>query len=130
MLVDDEPRFRTLLRTLFGRTEEFAVVGEADDGDAAISVVQQHTPDVVVTDLQMPASDGLELTRSLRATHPDLPIVMLTGFPGPDAMLAAFTAGVTAFLDKGEALELPTLLRDLLTSDGDARPGRPEGAPG
>jgi DNA-binding NarL/FixJ family response regulator len=115
VLVDDSIEFRGMLRTLLGCHADLHVVGEAADGLAAVTTVAQHAPDVVVTDLQMPGLDGIALTRSLRLSHPGLPVVMLTGFPGPDAMDEAFSAGVTAFLDKRTGVaQLADLLRDVL----------------
>jgi DNA-binding NarL/FixJ family response regulator len=117
LLVEDSAEYRTMLRALLSRHEDLSVVGEAADGQEALGVVQRVAPDVVVTDLQMPGTGGLELTRLLRASRPDLPIVMLTGFPGPDVMDEAFSAGVSAFLEKATgAVQLPALLRDVLAS--------------
>jgi two-component system, NarL family, response regulator DesR len=117
LLVEDSAGFRTMLRALLARHEDLSVVGEAADGDEALAAVARTAPDVVVTDLQMPGTDGIELTRLLRASRPDLPVVMLTGFPGPDVMDEAFSAGVSAFLEKATGVaQLPGLLRDVLAS--------------
>jgi two-component system, NarL family, response regulator DesR len=117
LLVEDSAEFRTMLRALLSRHEDLTVVAEAGDGEAGLAAARHHAPDVVVTDLQMPGVDGLELTRLLQASQPSLPIVMLTGFPGPDVMDEAFSAGVTAFLEKATGtMQLPDLLRDVLAS--------------
>jgi CheY-like chemotaxis protein len=117
LLVEDSAAYRTMLRMLLTRHGDLAVVAEAGDGAEALAVAQRTALDVVVTDLQMPGTDGLELTRLLRASRPDLPIVMLTGFPGPEVMDEAFSAGVSAFLEKATgAAQLPGLLRDVLAS--------------
>lgn len=117
LLVEDSAEFRIMLRAMLSRHEDLTVVAEAGDGAAGLTAAQQHAPDVVVTDLQMPGTDGLELTRLLRAWQPDLPIVMLTGFPGPNIMDDAFSAGVSAFLEKASGtMQLPELLRDVLAA--------------
>jgi two-component system, NarL family, response regulator DesR len=118
VIIDDAPEYRLLLRTVLSREDDLSVVAVAADGEEGLMAVHGHDPDVVVTDLQMPGLDGLELTRVLRRTHPDLPIVMVTGFPGPEAMDAAFDAGVTAFLEKSTGVErLAGLVRDVLAGE-------------
>lgn len=118
VIVDDAPEYRTLLRTVLSQEEDLTVVAVAADGEEGLMAVHGHTPDVVVTDLQMPGMDGLEFTRVLRQVRPDLPIVMVTGYPGPEAMDAAFDAGVTAFLEKSTGVErLAGLVRDVLAGE-------------
>jgi two-component system, NarL family, response regulator DesR len=118
VIVDDAPEFRALLRAVLAREADLTVVAVAADGEEGLTAVHGHAPDVVVTDLQMPGMDGLEFTRVLRRLRPDLPIVMVTGFPGPEAMDAAFDAGVTAFLEKATGVErLAALVRDVLAGD-------------
>jgi two-component system, NarL family, response regulator DesR len=114
VVVDDAVEFRQLLRALFAAHEDLMVVAEAGSGPAAVAEVERHEPDLVVTDLQMPGGDGLELARTLRDTRPDLPIVMVTAVPGPEAEEAALAAGVTAFVDKVAASTLPDLVRRTL----------------
>jgi two-component system, NarL family, response regulator DesR len=114
VVVDDAVEFRQLLRALFAAHEDLTVVGEAGNGPAAVAEVERHEPDLVVTDLQMPGGDGLELARTLRDTRPDLPIVMVTAVPGPEAEEAAIEAGVTAFVHKVAASTLPDLVRRAL----------------
>ncbi len=67
VVVDDEPLVRTGLRAVLGSSEDVVVVGEADDGDAAVAVVRRTSPDVVLLDVRMPRIDGIEATRRVRA---------------------------------------------------------------
>lgn len=121
VLVEDSPGFRTVLHALLRARCDVTVVAEASDGAQGLARVREHAPDVVITDFQMPITDGIEMTRTLRGERPDVPVIMLTGFPGPELMAQAFEAGVTAFLDKGSAVDqLPALLREVL------EPQRPE----
>lgn len=132
VLVDDEPDFRRLLRILLER-DGFVIAAEAANGADGIDQVELHDPDLVLTDLQMPGSDGIELIRTVRERRPCLPIVMLTGFPGPGVMDRAFAAGVTAFLEKHDGVpRLPALLRDLLdeVSEGATTPNLTTGRTG
>lgn len=116
VIVEDSPGFRTVLHALLRTRCGVTVVAEAGDGATGLACVREHVPDAVITDFQMPGTDGIEMTRALRRDHPDLPVIMLTGFPGPELMQEAFDAGVSAFLDKGSAVaQLPDLLREVLT---------------
>lgn len=118
VIVDDAPEYRTLLRAVLSGEDDLTVVAVAADGEEGLTAVHGHSPDVVVTDLQMPGMDGLELTRVLRQVRPDLPVIMVTGYPGPEAMDAAFEAGVSAFLEKSSGVErLASLVRDVLAGD-------------
>lgn len=78
LIVDDDPLVCTTLRRAFSRQPDFEVVAEAADGEAAIALTQEHEPDVIVMDVQMPKLTGLEATRQLRTLGIDTPILFLT----------------------------------------------------
>ena len=97
LIVDDEGDLRTLLGLCFLRRGHSIVV--AGDGAAGLQCVATHAPDLLVTDLNMPVLDGLELLRQLRADgHADLPVIVLTA--RADQRAAAIAAGADAFLVK------------------------------
>ena len=99
LLVDDDPALRTLLRTTFEVADVDVV--EAEDADAARREIRTTRPDVIVLDVRMPGTSGLELCRELKdspATK-DIPIVLLTGSEGGTSA-AAKRAGAEAFLRK------------------------------
>lgn len=97
LIVDDEGDLRTLLGLCFLRRGHSIVV--AGDGAAGLQCVATHAPDLLVTDLNMPVLDGLELLRQLRADgHADLPVIVLTA--RSDQRAAATAAGADAFLVK------------------------------
>lgn len=77
VIVDDCPEYRQLL-SLHLDANDIVVVGEAGDGESGLEAVRNTEPDLVVTDLQMPGTDGLWLARRLRDSHPTLPVVMAT----------------------------------------------------
>lgn len=117
ILVDDAVDFRALLRRLLELEPDLDVVAEADDGASGLAAIVQHRPHVVVTDLQMPVMDGLELTRQLHASGYGQPVVMVTGSPLPDLDRLAAEAGVTRLFDKAAALtQLAPALRDVAGS--------------
>ncbi len=100
MLVDDNPRFRAVLRTLLERDDGIVVVGEADRGDMVIELVQQHEPHVVLMDLSMPGVDGLEATLALKSQFPGIEVVMLSMTDDADGIGSVLAGGASAFLNK------------------------------
>ena len=96
---DDHPVVRQGLRS-FLETRGFAVVGEAGDGEAAVRVVRETAPDVLLTDLVMPGVDGIEAIRRLRADGPPVGILVLTSFSGADQVIPAIQAGADGYLLK------------------------------
>ena len=100
MLVDDNPRFRAVLRTLLERDDGIVVVGEADRGDMVIELAQQHEPHVVLMDLSMPGADGLEATLALKSRFPGIEVVMLSMTDDADGIGSVLAGGASAFLNK------------------------------
>ncbi len=100
LLVDDDPLVRAGLRLILGGTADLDIVGEAEDGFAAVEAVDRHHPDVVLMDVRMPRRDGLAATRDLLARASPPKIVVLTTFDADDLVLAALRAGAHGFLLK------------------------------
>jgi DNA-binding NarL/FixJ family response regulator len=100
VVADDHPVFRQGLRVLL---EDLGVevVGEASDGLEAIQISEQTRPDVVLLDLQMPGVGGIEATRRLSATMPEVRILVLTMMDDDAAVFAAIQAGALGYLLKG-----------------------------
>ncbi|MFD8917736.1 response regulator [Streptomyces sp. NPDC059569] len=100
VIVDDDQLVRMALRLVIGGEPDLTVVGEAADGDAALTVVAEQRPDVVLMDVRMPGRDGLSATRELR-TRPAPPrVLMLTTFDSDDLVLGALRAGAVGFVLK------------------------------
>jgi len=78
VLADDHPMVRYGITAVLADAPEVSVVGEAADGASLLAVVAEHRPDVVVTDLDMPGMGGAEATARLRATYPDVAVLVLT----------------------------------------------------
>jgi DNA-binding NarL/FixJ family response regulator len=112
LLVDDHEVVRTGLRTFLELQEDMRVVGEAGTGERALALVPSVRPDIVLLDLHLPGLSGVEVVQRLRASHPDVKVVVLTSFAGQDAVLPAVRAGVAGYLlkDVGPA-ELADALR-------------------
>ena len=100
MLVDDNPRFRAVLRTLLERDDGILVVGEADRGDMVVELAERAEPHVVLMDLSMPGIDGLEATLALKSQFPGIEIVMLSMTDDADGIGSVLAGGASAFLNK------------------------------
>jgi len=100
VLVDDHAVVRRGLADLLASAPDLDVVGTAADGSEAGEVVRQTQPDVVVMDLQMPGTDGVEATRMILADNPGVQVLVLTSFSDSDRILAALDAGAVGYLLK------------------------------
>lgn len=101
LVADDSAEFREGLRGMLDATPETEVVGEASDGESAIAVAMRLQPDVVLMDLRMPGTNGVEATRSIVARSPHIGVLVLTMFDGDDSVLAAVRAGARGYVLKG-----------------------------
>jgi DNA-binding NarL/FixJ family response regulator len=100
LLADDHVLFRQALRHLLESEGDLRVVAEADDGAAAIELVSQYLPDVIVLDVSMPAVDGITTAERLRQKYPQLGIIMLTMFAEDAQVIRAIRAGADGYLLK------------------------------
>jgi DNA-binding NarL/FixJ family response regulator len=101
VVADDHPTFRRGLAALLGSLDDVELVGEAVDGDAAIALVAQTLPDVVVMDLNMPGVNGIEATRRIVAAHPTVAVLVLTMLDEDESVFAAMRAGARGYVVKG-----------------------------
>ncbi|MCI1983940.1 MAG: response regulator transcription factor [Bifidobacteriaceae bacterium] len=115
LIVDDHPIVRTGLSLIFETIEGFEVVAEADDGAEALGKIEAYRPDIVLSDIRMPGMDGIEMLRKVRATYPDLPVVMLTTFDDQEPVQQAMALGANGFLLKdADKVTIVTALREAL----------------
>jgi DNA-binding NarL/FixJ family response regulator len=101
VIVDDHPMMREGMRALVASIPDIEVVGEAGDGASAGREVQLTRPDVVVMDLHMPGTNGVEATREILHTTPATRVLVLTMFEDDDSVFAAMRAGALGYLVKG-----------------------------
>ena len=101
LLADDHPVVRRGLAALLGTLDDFEVVGEAADGEAAVREAQLTKPDVVLMDVRMPGMDGVEATRRIRAMVPDVAVLVLTMYDEDATVFTAMRAGARGYLLKG-----------------------------
>ncbi|MGW6500183.1 response regulator transcription factor [Nonomuraea angiospora] len=100
LLVDDDALVRAGLSMMLDGAAGIAVVGEAADGQEAITATDAHAPDVVLMDLRMPRLDGITATRRLRARARPPEVIVLTTFDTDENILHALRAGASGFLLK------------------------------
>lgn len=99
LVVDDSTVDRKLATGLLMQESEWTVV-EASDGKAAVAAVKEHSPDIVVTDLQMPEMNGLELIESIRKSHSHIPIVLMTSKGSEEIAVQALQSGASSYVPK------------------------------
>jgi DNA-binding NarL/FixJ family response regulator len=131
LIVDDQSLVRAGFRLILESQPDFAVVGEAPDGEQAVALARRHRPEVILMDIRMPRMDGLEATRQILANGMSgCRIVILTTFDLDEYVYAALRAGACGFLLKdvtpeqliaavrlvaaGDALLAPSITRRLI----------------
>nr|BFE55831.1 response regulator transcription factor [Dactylosporangium thailandense] len=100
VVADDQTAVREGLALMLSLLDDVEVVGEAADGEAALDLVAEHGPDVVLMDLRMPRMDGVAATGQIRARFPQTRVVVLTTFADDDHILSALQAGALGYLTK------------------------------
>jgi len=137
VLADDQALVRAGFAALLDAQDDMQVVASAADGAAAVELVREHRPDVVLMDIRMPGTDGLAATRAIAADPglADVRVVILTTFELDEYVFEALRAGATGFLVKhtepaeliravrtvadGEALLSPSITRRLIAEFAD-----------
>jgi DNA-binding NarL/FixJ family response regulator len=120
LLADDQALVRAGFKALVDAQDDLEVVGEAGDGDSAVSLCRELVPDVVLMDIRMPGSDGLAATRAITAEPRLAPvhIVILTTFELDEYVFEALRVGASGFLVKDtEPVELLRAIRAVAAGD-------------
>ncbi|HUZ17554.1 MAG TPA: response regulator [Spirochaetia bacterium] len=100
-LVEDEPLIRQNIRNAIEKsTEPYTCIGEAGDGELALSIIQDLKPDILITDIKMPFVDGLTLARHAKAISPWLRIIIVSGYDDFELARQAICVGVDQYLLK------------------------------
>ena len=100
LLVDDQALLRMGLRLVLEAEDDLTVVGEAGDGAVAVAQVSALDPDVVLMDVRMPGTNGIDATAAIVASHPRTKVLILTTFDLDEYAFAALRAGASGFLLK------------------------------
>ena len=100
LLADDQRLVRESLSTLLGLLDGIELVATATDGEEAVALSAEHAPDVVLMDVRMPRVDGIEATRRLSESQPDVRVIALTTYADDESVLGALRAGARGYLTK------------------------------
>ncbi|MBW2266561.1 MAG: response regulator transcription factor [Deltaproteobacteria bacterium] len=116
LVVEDSAAFRQAFTEALRRTFPHMFIQEAVDGVEAIERVEAFMPDLVFMDIRLPGETGFELTRRIKARHPEMLVVILTDYNLPEYRTAAFNSGADDFVVKGtlDPAALEALVRSFL----------------
>jgi DNA-binding NarL/FixJ family response regulator len=103
LLADDQAKVRSALGLLLGQKPGLDIVGGVEQAGDLVAQVNQKHPDLILLDWELPGSEPRELVETLRAMWPHLKMIALSG--RPEARHAALSAGVDAFVSKGDPPE-------------------------
>jgi DNA-binding NarL/FixJ family response regulator len=145
LIADDQALVRVGLRKILDAEPELDVVGEASDGDEAVSQARRLRPDVILMDIRMPVLDGIEATRRIVRDQPATRVLILTTFGLDDYVYDALRAGASGFMLKdappeeiaaalrivanGEALLAPAITRAVIEEFARQSPSTPTPPP-
>lgn len=105
-LVDDQTLVREGIKSLLSLSDKITVVGEAENGDLAVSRVQEHEGiEVILMDIRMPVKNGIEALSALQSLNINIPVIMLTTFDDHESVMQAIKAGAKGYLLKDVSLE-------------------------
>lgn len=111
-ICDDHQIVRAGFKQIFSSAEDFEVVAEAGSGREALDIARREVCDVLLLDIAMPDQSGIDTLRTIRQGQPDLPVLILSGYPAQQYALNLFKMGANGYLNKEcEADELITAVR-------------------
>ncbi len=123
LLADDQPLLRRGFKMIIEAEGDMAVTGEAGDGEEAVAGVRRNPPDVVLMDIRMPRTDGIEATRRITSASPAVRVLVLTTFDLDEYAFGALRAGASGFLLKDvRPAELVAAIRTVASGDAVVSP--------
>jgi DNA-binding NarL/FixJ family response regulator len=105
LLVDDHPIVREGMALLINREGDLEVCAAAEDSNAALDAIETHRPDLAIVDISLPGRDGLELLKTIRAMHSQMPVLILSMHGETTYAERALRAGASGYIMKQEATE-------------------------
>jgi DNA-binding NarL/FixJ family response regulator len=105
LVIDDHPLLRQGLAMLINQQQDMEVCGEAEEGHAAMRLIAQARPDIVILDISLKGPDGLELLKTIRALYPELPVLVLSMHDEALYAERALRARANGYIMKQEATE-------------------------
>lgn len=108
-IVDDHAILREGLKTILQSDAKYDVIGEATNGEEAIQIAMDKRPDIIIMDIAMPGKNGIEATKEIKKTLPDMKVLILTMHDNYNYILDALSAGINGYIlkisDMGEVLK-------------------------
>ena len=100
LIVDDQAPFRAAMKAVLRRASEFELVGEAANGNEAVTLAEQLHPALVLMDINMPEMNGIEATRRIVAAHPDVVVFLCSTYDLADLPRSATESGASGYVNK------------------------------
>jgi DNA-binding NarL/FixJ family response regulator len=114
LLADDHAVVRAGIRQFLEQADDIRVISEADDGEAAKTLIERDPPDVAVLDIKMPKASGIEVTRWIRAHYRQIGVLILTAFDDDPYILAVLQAGANGYVLKtASPMDIIQAVRDV-----------------
>lgn len=114
LIVDDHPLFRDGLQRALEFEEDISVIGQCQDGESALRVSRERLPDVILLDINLPALNGLQVARQLKAENARFGVIVLTAYHDSEQVLHAMRAGASAYCAKDVTPDrLVEIIRDV-----------------
>lgn len=127
-IADDHRLMLDGIKRALETAPDITVVGEAMSGEEMIALVPKVKPDVVILDMRMPKGDGLTTLSTLKKTHPDVKVIILSMFEDPEHIDQALGQGASGYVVKSiNPLDLASTIRQAVEGNVFHRPGRPAG---
>ena len=125
LIVEDNPLLRNTLKSMLTTRFPSIMVEEASNGEEAMSEFEKINPCLIFMDIRLPDKNGLEITRTIKETNPEIEIIILTSFDIPEYRAAAFRSGASHFLAKGNVKidDIASLVASALKADKKCRIG-------
>ncbi|HOD35062.1 MAG TPA: response regulator transcription factor [Syntrophales bacterium] len=101
LIVDDNQAFRNALKAVIEQQSDMAVAGEAENGEKAVALTRELSPDIILMDVKMPVMDGIEATRRILAEKPDMKVLALSIYADDSIISGMLRAGVLGYILKG-----------------------------
>jgi DNA-binding NarL/FixJ family response regulator len=115
LIVDDHPMFREGIKSVIARNPQLEVVGEAGEGKAALKLVEELRPDMILLDVSLPDMNGIDLIQDIRKVLPETRILMISMHTKIEYLTSAFQAGATGYVVKDAPSEKILQALDLVS---------------
>ena len=124
LIADDHTIFRAGIRALFAQQPDLEVIGEVDNGKDAVQSAGKLKPDLIVSDISMPKSNGTEAIRDIKRRYPEIKVLVLTVHKTEEYVYAALNAGADGYILKDDSQdELMNAVRSILRGKAYLSPG-------